>query len=130
MPIELKYLVASVLLFIVMISIQSFMGIFHQGLIPLVGSRDKLKDDNVIISRAKRANQNMIEALVIFAPLVLVAAQTNSFNSTTAIGAMLFFWGRAAFAPLYWIGVAWLRTLAWFVSVAGILMIASQILPF
>jgi len=130
MPIELKYLAASSLLLIIMIGVQAFLGAMHQGIIPLIGSRDSLKDDNVVIGRAKRANQNMIEALVIFTPLVLVAAQTNSLNATTALGAALFFWGRAAFAPLYWIGVAWLRTLVWFVSVIGILMVASQILPF
>jgi len=130
MPIELKYLVASALLFFVMIGTQALMGIAYQGMIPLIGSRDSLKDDTVGIKRAKRANQNMIESMVIFTPLILVAAHTNSFNATTALGAALFFWGRFAFAPLYWIGVAWLRTLVWFVSLVGILMVASQILPF
>ena len=130
MPIELKYLVASVLLFIVMIAVQALMGIAYQGFMPLIGSRDSLKDDTVLIGRAKRANQNMIEAMVLFTPLILVAAQTNNLNATTALGAPLFFWGRAAFAPLYWMGVAWLRTIVWFVSVIGLLMILSQILPF
>ena len=130
MPIELKYLVASALLFILMIGAQALMGIVYQGIVPLVGSRDSLKDDTVLIGRAKRANQNMIEAMVLFTPLVLVAAQTNNLNATTALGAALFFWGRAAFAPLYWMGVAWLRTIVWFVSVIGLLMILSQILPF
>jgi len=130
MPIELKYLVASVLLFIVMIAVQALMGIAYQGFMPLIGSRDNLKNDTVLIGRTKRANQNMIEAMVLFTPLILVAAQTNNLNATTALGAALFFWGRVAFAPLYWVGVAWLRTLAWFVSVIGLLMILSQILPF
>ena len=130
MPIELKYLVASVMLFAVMIAFQALSGIIYQGVIPLVGSRDSLKDDTVLIKRAKRANQNMIEALVLFTPLVLVAAQTNNLNATTALGSALFFWGRAAFAPLYWMGVAWLRTIVWFVSVIGLLMILSQVLPF
>ena len=130
MPIELKYLVASVIIFAVMIAFQALSGIIYQGVIPLIGSRDSLKDDTVLIKRAKRANQNMIEALVLFTPLVLVAAQTNNLNATTALGATLFFWGRAAFAPLYWMGVAWLRTIVWFVSVIGLLMILSQVLPF
>ena len=72
MPIELKYLVASALLFILMIGAQALMGIVYQGIVPLVGSRDSLKDDTVLIGRAKRANQNMIEAMVLFTPLVLV----------------------------------------------------------
>ena len=66
MPIELKYLVASALLFMLMIGVQALMGIVYQGIIPLIGSRDSLKDDTVLIGRAKRANQNMIEAMVLF----------------------------------------------------------------
>ena len=49
MPIELKYLVASALLFILMIGAQALMGIVYQGIVPLVGSRDSLKDDTVLI---------------------------------------------------------------------------------
>jgi len=71
MPIELKYLVASALLFILMIGVQALMGIVYQGIIPLIGSRDSLKDDTVLIGRAKRANQNMIEAMVLFVVSVI-----------------------------------------------------------
>ena len=81
MPIELKYLVASVMLFIAMSAFQALSGIFYQGILPLVGSRDSLKEDTTIIKRAKRANQNMIEAMVLFTPLILVAAQTNNLLS-------------------------------------------------
>ena len=71
MPIELKYLVASALLFFLMIGAQALMGIIYQGIIPLIGSRDSLKDDTVLIGRAKRANQNMIEAMVLFVVSVI-----------------------------------------------------------
>ena len=71
MPIELKYLVASALLFILMIGVQALMGIVYQGIIPLIGSRDSLKDDTVLIGRAKRANQNMTEAMVLFVVSVI-----------------------------------------------------------
>ena len=71
MAIELKYLIASALLFFVMVGAQALMGIVYQGIVPLVGSRDSLKDDTTLIKRAKRANQNMIEGMVLFTPLVL-----------------------------------------------------------
>ena len=71
MPIELKYLIASALLFMLMIGVQALMGIVYQGIIPLIGSRDSLKDDTVLIGRAKRANQNMIEAMVLFVVSVI-----------------------------------------------------------
>ena len=65
-----------------------------------------------------------------FAPLILVAAHLGKLNDMTALGAALFFWGRVAFAPLYWFGVPWLRTLAWFASIAGIIVVFLQVIPF
>ncbi len=46
----------------------------------------------------------------------------------TAMGAMIFFWARVAYAAIYIAGIAWLRTLAWFVSVIGMAMIAYELL--
>jgi uncharacterized MAPEG superfamily protein len=37
-------------------------------------------------------------------------------------------WSRLAYAPVYVIGVPWLRTGVWGVSFAGLLQILSQIL--
>ncbi len=48
----------------------------------------------------------------------------------TALGAALFFWGRLAYAPLYWFGVPWLRSAAWFVGIIGIVLVFLQIIPF
>jgi uncharacterized MAPEG superfamily protein len=60
---------------------------------------------------------------VLFAILVLVAQTANVHTSTTLLGAELFFWGRVAHALIYIAGVPWLRTLAWAVSVAGLIML-------
>lgn len=131
MPTELEYLVASVGLFIVMIVVQALIGLMS-GHSPkfLAGPRDGMEDKTLKAQRARRANANMIEGMLLFVPLVLVAAHLGRFNEMTALGAALFFWGRLAYAPLYWLGVPWLRTLAWAVSILGILMIFLQVLPF
>ena len=42
------------------------------------------------------------------------------------MGAMIFFWARVAYAVIYIAGIAWLRTLVWFVSVIGMAMIAWE----
>ncbi|MBV8408989.1 MAG: MAPEG family protein, partial [Alphaproteobacteria bacterium] len=78
--------------------------------------------------RARRAHFNMVENLVLFAALVLIVAVTNKANATTAAGAAIFFWARLAYAVIYLIGIPWLRTLAWAVSVIGMAMIASVLL--
>jgi uncharacterized MAPEG superfamily protein len=70
----------------------------------------------------------MVENMVLFAALVLIAAVAGKANAVTAMGAAIFFWGRAAYALIYVAGIAWLRTLAWFVSVVGMVLIAVELL--
>jgi uncharacterized MAPEG superfamily protein len=69
----------------------------------------------------------MMENLVLFAALVLVAAAAQRFDATTLYGAELFFWARLAYAIIYVAGIPWLRTAAWAVSVVGLVMIFSQV---
>ncbi|MEP3654959.1 MAG: MAPEG family protein [Litorimonas sp.] len=132
MAVELKYLVWSVALFFVMILAQAVAATFSgkTSISQLVGARDDMPGAGLtpFHGRTKRAQANFIEAMCMFAPLVLVAAVTNSFSSLTALGAALFFWGRVVFAPTYWFGVPWVRTLAWAVSIVGILMILWELL--
>ena len=45
-----------------------------------------------------------------------------------AMGALVFFWARLIYAVIYLLGIPWLRTLAWFVSVIGMVMIALQLI--
>ena len=125
----LSYLLLSVALFFVMISVQALMGIKQFGLIPLVGARDNLAAPNLHLDRAKRTNANMIESMVLFVPLALVAIHAGVTDGMALTGATLFFFGRLAFAPLYWLGVNWLRTIAWFVAVAGLIMMFIALLP-
>ena len=44
------------------------------------------------------------------------------------LGGQLFLWARAAYAVIYLIGIPYLRTLAWLVSVIGLVMIFLQLL--
>jgi uncharacterized MAPEG superfamily protein len=70
----------------------------------------------------------MLESLTVFAVLVLLAQLAGKSNATTAFGAQLFFWSRLAYAPVYVIGIPWLRTGLWAASFVGLLQILSQIL--
>jgi len=130
MPIELSYLVASAALFFVYIFAEVVAGNFQYSTKDLLGARDQLSPNNVVVGRTKRATSNMLESMIMFAPLVLVAHATDSLNNMTALGAAVFFWGRVVYAPCYWFGIPMLRTLAWFASIAGIVMVFLQILPF
>jgi uncharacterized MAPEG superfamily protein len=98
------------------------------GLPKLAGNREGLGDCSGWVGRAQRAHRNMLENLVLFAVLVLVAQIAGRTNALTQVGAMLFFWGRVAYAVIYLAGIPWLRTGAWTVSVLGLVIIFLQLL--
>ena len=77
--------------------------------------------------RATRAHRNMLENLVLFAALVLVAVTAGKTNDMTLLGAQLFIWARLAYAAIYVAGIIWLRTAAWAVSMAGLIVIFAQV---
>ncbi len=130
MAIELSWLVGCVGIFFLHILSEVFTGNRQYSLGTLLGPRDQLEPLGAPIARCKRATANMIESLVMFAPLVLVAVVAGKTNEMTALGAMIFFFARLAYAPLYWFGVPVARTLAWFAGLGGILLIFFQVIPF
>jgi uncharacterized MAPEG superfamily protein len=130
MPIELSYLSASVALFFVYLLGEVVTGNMQYKPKDLLGPRDNLPPQNTAVGRAKRATSNMLESLIMFAPLVLIAAYTNRFNEMTALGAAIFFWARVAYAPSYWFGLPVVRSLIWAVGLIGMGMIFLQVLPF
>src|SRR6187551_2002699 len=125
---ELKYLLFSVVLTFVQVLIAAAAANQVVGLTTLAGNRDDLPVMPGFAGRDKRAHLNMIENMVLFSALVLIAVVAQKTNATTAMGAMIFFWARLLYAVIYLIGVPWLRTLAWFVSVIGMAMIAWVLL--
>ena len=97
------------------------------GLPALAGNRDAVPPITGWAGRAQRAHRNMLENLVLFAILVLVAQVAGRANATTALGAELFFWARLIYAVVYLIGIPWVRTGLWALSVAGLVLIFVQI---
>jgi len=130
MPLELSYLVSAIILYFLMIVVQAILSNLENKPGTMAGARDGLTDKGVMLGRARRANANMIESLMMFVPLVLVAYVTDNLNGMTELGAGLFLAARIVYAPTYWFGVPWLRTLVWFAGFVGIVLIALQILPF
>jgi uncharacterized MAPEG superfamily protein len=127
MSMDLKYLLFSVLLAFVQVLIAAASANQAVGLGTLAGNREGLAELPGFAGRARRAHLNMIENMVLFTALVLVTAVAGKANAMTAMGALIFFWARLVYAVIYLIGIPWLRTLAWFVSVIGMVMIAIQL---
>ena len=125
---DLKYLLLSTILCFVQMLIAATGANQQVGLPTLAGNREALPEMTGWAGRARRAHLNMIENMVLFTALVLVAVVANKTNAMTAMGALIFFWGRLIYAVIYLLGVPWLRTLAWFVSVIGMVLIALQLI--
>ena len=128
MTLELTYLLWSVVLTFVLALIAVTGAFLQVGLPPLAGNRENLPEMMGWAGRAQRAHRNMLENLILFAVLVLVAHVVGVRNGMTVLGAQLFFWGRVAHAAIYLAGIPWLRTAAWLVSVLGLVLIALQLL--
>lgn len=125
---DLQMLVWSAALALVQMVIAAIGAQGQVGLPALAGNREDLPAVTGWAGRARRAHLNMLENLLVFAIVVLVAHAAGRANATTALGAALFFWARLAYAVIYVAGVPWLRTAAWAVALAGILLVFSQLL--
>ncbi|MGB8842553.1 MAG: MAPEG family protein [Aliidongia sp.] len=124
---ELTLLVWATVLTLVQ-AVVAVMGATGQvGLPILAGNRETPPAIGGWAARAERAHRNMLENFALFAALVLVAQVAGKTNAMTALGAELFFWARLVYAVIYVVGIPWLRTGVWAVSVAGLLLIIAQL---
>ena len=124
---ELMYLVWSAVLTLALVVIAVGGATLQVGLPTLAGNREGLPEMTGWAGRAARAHSNMLENLILFAVLVLVAHIVGVHNPMTLLGVQLFFWGRVAHAIVYLAGLPWLRTVAWTVSVVGLVLIFLQL---
>ncbi len=130
MTVELTMLAYSVALLFVLILIQASAGTSAQGLGPMAGARDQLKEPSLWQARTKRIVDNHREGLMLFAPLILIAAHTGVTNDLTVWGAQLFFFSRVAHAIVYLLGLPWIRPLFWAVGIVGTIMVFLALFGF
>jgi uncharacterized MAPEG superfamily protein len=123
MTIELTMLALSVALLFVLVQIQATAGVLAQGLMPMAGPRDSLKEPSTWQARTKRCVDNHREGLIMFAPLILIAAHLGVSNTLTVWGAQLFFYSRLAHAVVYLAGLPLIRPLFWAIGIVGTLMV-------
>jgi uncharacterized MAPEG superfamily protein len=124
---ELMWLLWAVALTVVQMLIAVTGATLQVGLPKLAGNRDGMPPLTGWVGRAERAHYNMLESLVLFAALVVIAVLASKTNSTTLMAAQLFVWARLAYAVIYLAGIPWLRTLVWFVSMIGLVIIFCQL---
>lgn len=127
LPTELQLLVWAVGLALVQMVIAVAGATQQVGLPRLAGNREPVPELTGWAGRATRAHRNMLESLVLFAALILVAQAAGISTPMTVLGAQLFFWARLAYAVVYLAGIPWLRTGVWAVSMVGLILIFLQL---
>ncbi len=81
-----------------------------------------------VTARLQRALKNLYETLPLFAAAVLIAHVAGREGALTLWGAWLYLLARIVYVPLYAFGVPVVRTLAWGVSLVGVVLILIAVL--
>jgi uncharacterized MAPEG superfamily protein len=129
LSIELYVLCLSVILGLVHIVLASHSASLQRGYKWTASARDEpLPSLTGVAGRLARALANFLETFPFFAALVLVVHATSSYGALSQWGALLYLAGRVAYLPLYAMGVYLIRSLAWNVATAGILLLLVSVL--
>lgn len=125
---ELTYAALTILLAVVQIFLPAGGRTVQHGLKWNAGPRDDvMPPSNAITGRLERAQANLYETLPLFLAAVLIAHVAGEDGFLTYWGATLYFCARVLYVPLYAFGVTGLRSLAFLVSLAGLLMIVAAL---
>jgi uncharacterized MAPEG superfamily protein len=99
----------------------------QQGLAWARGARDEHKPITGIAARLDRAFRNYMETFPLFAAAVIAAMTVEKSGMLTWWGSLLYVGARILYVPLYAAGVPSIRTLVWFLSIVGLLMVVAAL---
>lgn len=117
-------LAASVLLGLLHVLLAATLSSADRGLKWSIGNRDGgLPPASAPTDRAQRASRNFLETFPFFAAAVLCAIATGREGHQAQLGAQIWLWARVAYLPLYLLGTPLVRSVAWGVSLAGLLIV-------
>jgi uncharacterized MAPEG superfamily protein len=129
MAVELRLLAWSVLLLIVHIAVQGGLVAPLRGAAWNAGPRDEGQPPlGKFPGRAQRALENFKETYPAFIALALALPVAGRAGGLGALGAWLWFAGRVVYLPLYLLGVPWLRSAAFGVSLVGLMLMLGRLL--
>jgi uncharacterized MAPEG superfamily protein len=123
---EVQMLLWSVVLGLVQLVIATTLANKDQGLPYNLSPRDRPSPPvGIVTARFLRAFGNFRETFVYFAVAVLVVAIFDKSTPLSVLGAMIYFWARLVYVPVYAFGIPVVRTIIWTVSVIGLVMVLS-----
>lgn len=126
--IEITVLIWSVVLLLVQVVLQAT-STYDLGPKYLFSPRDEDRHSrHVVAGRLDRALKNLLETYPAFVALVAALVLTGQAGGIAATGAIVWIVARVVYVPLYALGIPVLRTLAWTISVVGLVMMLVHLL--
>ena len=80
------------------------------------------------VKRCNRAHVNAVESLAPFAVMVIIAHLAKVSNDATVLWTMVFFFARVVHAVIFWLGIPYLRTVAFLAGLVATIAIFLEIL--
>lgn len=127
LSIEMWMLFWSCVLGIVHLSASSFAYKGQEGNAYTVGPRDEHRPPTGLAGRFVRAQSNFNETFATFAALILMNHVLDQNGWWSAWGAQVYFWARVGYLPAYGMGLPWVRTFIWQVSMVGIIAVGAEL---
>lgn len=126
---ELKMLFYSAILGIIQLLLATHFATLQRGVKWNLSPRDeKVPELTGAAGRLSRAFKNFMETFPFFIAAIIMVQITQMHSTTTSLGAMIYFWARLIYVPLYALGVPGVRTLVWLISFIGIIMVMAALL--
>jgi len=126
-PAELKLLVVGVIVGVVQLFWAAAAARGQQDMKWAAGPRDEPMPISGVAARLERALRNFLETFPLFAAAVLAAAWAGKLGPLTLWGSALYVAARALYVPIYASGAYLVRSLVWFVAMAGLFMVIAAI---
>jgi uncharacterized MAPEG superfamily protein len=95
----------------------------HRDTAWLLGPRDDPRPVTGQAARLSRAYANFLETFPLFAVATIAVVLAGKTGSQSAFGAWLYVIARVAYTPLYALGLPIVRTVAWTISMIGIIWV-------
>jgi uncharacterized MAPEG superfamily protein len=125
---EVRVLGWSVILLLVHIVAQTLSLIKDGGLGYAMSNRDGEVGISLMTDRLTRGLRNFVETYGAFIALVVALAATGKVGGLAATGAMVWFWARVVYIPVFAFGIPVARTGVWTVSIIGLVLMLVRLL--
>ena len=129
LSLELFAVLLGVLLGLIHIVLASHSASWQRGYRWTAGARDEPGVPLTgVAGRLARASANYLETFPFFASLALAVHVLDRHSDLSSWGVALYLAGRVAYLPLYALGVYLIRSIAWNVATAGIIVLGAALI--